>query len=172
MCAGGRIFDACLCCREGRDRQQPVAETTQLLFWSTDCILFKRIVINRRNFRKLDKFFIYCLLGHCWDIFPQKKEPTLVSSCKLLKFKVPRTGIEPAHCCQYQILSLTRLPVPPSGHLCRGARQASRDGFHWVGALRPLLGTLKGARPVKTGGNITDLTGVVQMAAKKFYLRG
>src|SRR5579871_5615929 len=30
-------------------------------------------------------------------------------------FFVPRTGIEPAHCCQYQILSLTRLPVPPSG---------------------------------------------------------
>ena len=29
--------------------------------------------------------------------------------------KVPRTGIEPAHCCQYQILSLTRLPIPPSG---------------------------------------------------------
>jgi hypothetical protein len=29
--------------------------------------------------------------------------------------EVPRTGIEPAHCCQYQILSLTRLPVPPSG---------------------------------------------------------
>lgn len=28
---------------------------------------------------------------------------------------VPRTGIEPAHCCQYQILSLTRLPIPPSG---------------------------------------------------------
>lgn len=28
---------------------------------------------------------------------------------------VPGTGIEPAHCCQYQILSLARLPVPPSG---------------------------------------------------------
>jgi hypothetical protein len=32
-------------------------------------------------------------------------------------FFVPRTGIEPAHCCQYQILSLTRLPIPPSGLL-------------------------------------------------------
>ena len=29
---------------------------------------------------------------------------------------VPGTGIEPAHPCEYQILSLTRLPVPPSGH--------------------------------------------------------
>jgi saccharopine dehydrogenase (NAD+, L-lysine-forming) len=28
---------------------------------------------------------------------------------------VPGTGIEPAHPCEYQILSLTRLPIPPSG---------------------------------------------------------
>ena len=28
---------------------------------------------------------------------------------------VPRTGIEPAHPCGHQILSLTRLPIPPSG---------------------------------------------------------
>jgi hypothetical protein len=30
---------------------------------------------------------------------------------------VPGTGIEPAHPCEYQILSLTRLPIPPSGLL-------------------------------------------------------
>ena len=29
---------------------------------------------------------------------------------------VPRTGIEPALPCDNQILSLARLPVPPSGH--------------------------------------------------------
>ena len=29
---------------------------------------------------------------------------------------VPRTGIEPAHPCERQILSLLRLPIPPSGH--------------------------------------------------------
>jgi hypothetical protein len=28
---------------------------------------------------------------------------------------VPGTGIEPAHPCEYQILSLARLPIPPSG---------------------------------------------------------
>jgi len=28
---------------------------------------------------------------------------------------VPRTGIEPAHPCERQILSLLRLPIPPSG---------------------------------------------------------
>src|SRR5678809_1476654 len=29
--------------------------------------------------------------------------------------KVPGTGIEPAHPCERQILSLLRLPIPPSG---------------------------------------------------------
>ena len=32
---------------------------------------------------------------------------------------VPRTGIEPALPCDNQILSLARLPVPPSGQLCQ-----------------------------------------------------
>ena len=32
-----------------------------------------------------------------------------------LIFRVPRTGIEPALPCDNQILSLARLPVPPSG---------------------------------------------------------
>jgi hypothetical protein len=31
--------------------------------------------------------------------------------------RVPGTGIEPALPCENQILSLTRLPVPPSGHV-------------------------------------------------------
>lgn len=31
--------------------------------------------------------------------------------------QVPRTGIEPAHPCERQILSLLRLPIPPSGQL-------------------------------------------------------
>jgi hypothetical protein len=38
--------------------------------------------------------------------------------CKSMTYKaikVPRTGIEPAHPCGHQILSLTRLPIPPSG---------------------------------------------------------
>ena len=34
-------------------------------------------------------------------------------------FKVPGTGIEPAHPCERQILSLLRLPIPPPGQ--RGA---------------------------------------------------
>ena len=30
---------------------------------------------------------------------------------------VPGTGIEPAHPCERQILSLLRLPIPPPGHM-------------------------------------------------------
>lgn len=30
---------------------------------------------------------------------------------------VPGTGIEPAHPCERQILSLLRLPIPPSGQV-------------------------------------------------------
>lgn len=39
----------------------------------------------------------------------------LIYSCLNLYF-VPRTGIEPALPCENQILSLARLPIPPSGH--------------------------------------------------------
>jgi len=31
---------------------------------------------------------------------------------------VPGTGIEPAHSCERQILSLLRLPIPPPGLFC------------------------------------------------------
>ena len=55
---------------------------------------------------------------------------------------VPGTGIEPALPCDNQILSLTRLPVPPSGRIHR---------FH-------------GKR--NSGRNITDLGRPVQKGAK------
>ena len=32
-------------------------------------------------------------------------------------FVVPTKGIEPSHPCEWQILSLLRLPIPPHGHL-------------------------------------------------------
>jgi hypothetical protein len=34
---------------------------------------------------------------------------------------VPRTGIEPAHPCEWQILSLLRLPIPPPGLMIPGS---------------------------------------------------
>jgi hypothetical protein len=37
-------------------------------------------------------------------------------------FFVPGTGIEPAHSCERQILSLLRLPIPPPGHAFLGFR--------------------------------------------------
>ena len=33
----------------------------------------------------------------------------------MIAFAVPETGIEPAHPCERQILSLLRLPIPPPG---------------------------------------------------------
>ena len=42
---------------------------------------------------------------------PKENAPTLC-----VEAFVPRTGIEPALPCDNQILSLARLPVPPSGH--------------------------------------------------------
>ncbi len=33
---------------------------------------------------------------------------------------VPTKGIEPSHPCEWQILSLLRLPIPPHGHLLNG----------------------------------------------------
>lgn len=48
-------------------------------------------------------------------------------------FKVPRTGIEPALPCDNQILSLARLPIPPSGlfwsRYLRDLRYATIWGF-------------------------------------------
>ena len=40
---------------------------------------------------------------------------------KRLRISVPRTGIEPALPCDNQILSLARLPIPPSGLIQRAA---------------------------------------------------
>lgn len=37
-------------------------------------------------------------------------------------FFVPGTGIEPAHSCERQILSLLRLPIPPPGPAFLGFR--------------------------------------------------
>jgi hypothetical protein len=33
-------------------------------------------------------------------------------------------GVEPTHCCQYQILSLARLPIPPHRHVNRNEKLA------------------------------------------------
>ena len=41
---------------------------------------------------------------------------------------VPGTGIEPAHPCEYQILSLARLPIPPSG-LKKGTQYYNFEGL-------------------------------------------
>ena len=48
----------------------------------------------------------------------QNKKALKVNTNKAFICKyVPRTGIEPAHPCERQILSLMRLPIPPSGQI-------------------------------------------------------
>ncbi len=46
----------------------------------------------------------------CKHNIPSIKNPDCI-----VRVLVPRTGIEPAHPCERQILSLLRLPIPPSG---------------------------------------------------------
>ncbi len=60
------------------------------------------------------------LLYFKW-ISPHKKALQLIN-CKAFKFSVPGTGIEPAHPCERQILSLLRLPIPPPGPLLEGGQ--------------------------------------------------
>ena len=39
-----------------------------------------------------------------------------LSPISIFHFKVARVGVEPTRCCHRQILSLMRLPIPPSRH--------------------------------------------------------
>lgn len=60
------------------------------------------------------------------------------ASQRIESLVVPGTGIEPARCCHHQILSLARLPIPPSGQRTKGlqiytnppSRQVLWSGFH------------------------------------------
>jgi hypothetical protein len=66
--------------------------------------------------------------------------------------EVPRTGIEPALPCGNQILSLTRLPIPPSG-------------------LYHLVRLKAHARNHLAGGNITHSCNPVQKCVKAIFHR-
>jgi hypothetical protein len=48
-----------------------------------------------------------------------------VTACgSALIASLPMEGVEPTHCCQYQILSLARLPIPPHRHVNRNEKVA------------------------------------------------
>ncbi len=49
------------------------------------------------------------------EMSENKKAATFIRNC--LVIKVPGGGIEPPLTCVNQILSLARLPIPPSGHI-------------------------------------------------------
>ena len=57
--------------------------------------------------------------GHCADTHLPDHNLCFVRGRKMLtslRNLVPLAGLEPARCCQQQILSLPRLPIPPQGH--------------------------------------------------------
>jgi hypothetical protein len=56
------------------------------------------------------RFFVFVRFCEQAHTAPKNKKPPMKSGAL-----VPGTGIEPALPCDNQILSLTRLPVPPSG---------------------------------------------------------
>ena len=52
------------------------------------------------------------------EVLEKKKKGNLEKDC-LKSDSVPGTGIEPAHPCGRQILSLLRLPISPPGRGCK-----------------------------------------------------
>ncbi len=56
-----------------------------------------------------------CINENFLHTLPNKKRLHSTFETASFSGEVPRTGIEPALPCDNQILSLARLPVPPSG---------------------------------------------------------
>ncbi len=67
---------------------------------------------------------------------------------------MPRTGIEPAHPCEWQILSLLRLPIPPPGP--------------FVQIIDNLKCTRPGNPDYEPGHNITSMIVSLQKAVNIF----
>ena len=63
-------------------------------------------------------FFGFFILTNSPLYHPLKKKKALITSAiKAFNLSlVPTKGIEPSHPCEWQILSLLRLPIPPHGH--------------------------------------------------------
>ena len=60
---------------------------------------------------------IFQQIPYLQKVVEEKRKGNFDKSC-LNSSDVPRTGIEPALPCDNQILSLARLPIPPSRHCC------------------------------------------------------
>ena len=67
-------------------------------------------------------------LVRLWSMWRKGQSEACVLKLTLTLAFVPRTGIEPALPCDNQILSLARLPVPPSG--LGGAKISKSKGFN------------------------------------------
>ena len=73
-----------------------------------------------------------------WDRGEKGKGRVSLTLTTPFTFCVPRTGIEPALPCDNQILSLARLPIPPSG-LFRMQRQTTDGRTAYCFCLLPLF---------------------------------
>ena len=76
------------------------------------------ILYNKEKYgvRTLKVNSLFQPIPYLQRIIADNKKGNLLKDC-LNSSKVPRTGIEPALPCDNQILSLARLPIPPSGLL-------------------------------------------------------
>ncbi len=73
-----------------------------------------KLIFQENKVRTTEPNVILELIGRMGkDLDGSKKEK--VGEISNLSASVPRTGIEPAHPFEYKILSLARLPIPPSG---------------------------------------------------------
>ena len=80
--------------------------------------MYKGILYNKEKYgvRTLKVNSLFQPIPYLQRIIADNKKGNLLKDC-LNSSKVPRTGIEPALPCDNQILSLARLPIPPSGLL-------------------------------------------------------
>lgn len=74
------------------------------------------ILYNKKNnqVRTMKTNTLFSSIPIAAMVLEEKRNGNLSQDCQNL-LSVPRTGIEPAHPCERQILSLLRLPIPPPG---------------------------------------------------------
>ena len=77
-------------------------------------IFSEKLIFENNSFRTTKLNTAVELISRTGKHFREAKNEESPENSELSNL-VPRTGIEPAHPCERQILSLLRLPIPPSG---------------------------------------------------------
>ncbi len=79
---------------------------------------YKRSLTSLQNFQLNEYRIIFIRVCKLLKLFANCLQTLKSDTAKILQLidnQVPGTGIEPAHSCERQILSLLRLPIPPPG---------------------------------------------------------